>query len=219
MHAFSIFDDASEILYESSRITVNQTLAILFSWFCSYPGVSKEAFSSLFFLLHNFILPPTNKLPESYTAARSAIKHLIAPLEEFDCCVNDCVIFRNSSNENLLSASNCPKCGENRYEPFTQVPRKKFKYIPLAPRLKRMFANKKISELLQDHQNDQSVNKQTISDIATPVYCLERKICCHWTISCMVMHVEYPWHFAQMAQIHFRRKKLVIPCGQLCSRC
>jgi len=50
-HDFGDFEDGSKLL-ESS----------LFSWFSSFPGVSKEAFGRLLFLLSNIILPNKNNL-------------------------------------------------------------------------------------------------------------------------------------------------------------
>jgi len=77
--------DDSEKLYPSSQLTVVQCLAILFTWFCSYPGISKEAFSRLLCLLNSFLLPAGNILPTSYQKARVAIKHFLVPAQEYDC--------------------------------------------------------------------------------------------------------------------------------------
>lgn len=158
-------DDTSDCLYESSELSVNKTLAILFTWFCSSPSISKESFSRLLYLLHKFVLPTNNKLPCSYPQAQSAIGNLLVPLEEYDCCIKDCIIFRNCSEGSFESLTNCPKCGSERFHPHTSIARKKFKYIPLAPRIKRMFANRKVSELIQKHDGEHANNMTSISDL------------------------------------------------------
>ena len=114
-------------------------------------------------MLNTFLLPAGNTLPTSYLKARAAINHLLVPAQEFDCCVNDCIIFRKSAERDFSDLSSCPKCDEPHYQPRFKIVGKKFKYIPLAPRFQRMFANKKVSELLQSHK--QEVATQVVSDL------------------------------------------------------
>ena len=143
--------DDSEQLFPGSTLSVNQALAILFSWFGAFPGISKEVLGQLLYLLHNYLLPVGNKMPASYPAASSATKSMITPIQDYHCCINDCVLFRNSSSQTLAGVETCPTCGEARYEHGTRVPRKRFHYLPLAPRLHRLFGNSHSSELLQLH--------------------------------------------------------------------
>ena len=157
------FDDDSMKLFPSSELTVVKSLALLFSWFCSFPGISKEAFGRLLYLLNTFLLPTGNTLPNSYQKARATINHLLVPTHEYDCCVNDCIIFRKCAEGDSSHLSSCPKCDEPRYHPCSKVARKKFKYIPLAPRIKRMFANKTVSKLLQSHQEE--IVTQVVTDL------------------------------------------------------
>ena len=156
--------DSSECLYESSEFSVIQTLAILFTWFCSFP-ISKEAFGRLLYLLHQFVLPVNNKLPNSYERARSTIQDFLVPVQEYDCCVNDCIVFRNCSDGKFKDLIACPKCDSDRYYPSTKIAKKRFKYIPLAPRIKRMFANETVSELLQRHQGQQQADVINVSEL------------------------------------------------------
>ena len=143
--------DSGELLYDTSQFSVSQSLALLFTWFSSFPGISKTSFDRLLYLLNTYLLPAGNKLPNSYNKARDTIKHLLVPVENFDCCENDCIIYRNSCKGDLKDLVACPECNTPRYYPNTSNAKKTFKYIPLAPRLNRMFANERISKLLQDH--------------------------------------------------------------------
>ena len=43
-----------------------------------------------------------------------------------------------------------PNCGEERYLDG-EIPKKRFKYLPLASRVKRYFNNASMSKLFQDH--------------------------------------------------------------------
>lgn len=47
----------------------------------------------------------------------------------------------------------CPKCGEDRYEPYSRIARKRFKYVPIQACLRQMFGNKTMSKHLQSHMH------------------------------------------------------------------
>ena len=154
-----------ECLYPSSNLTVSKSLAILFSWFCSSPGISKEAFSRLLAALKHFILPDGNCLPGSYKTALAKINHLLVPVREYDCCVNDCVVFRKCFEGNYENLEECPKCMELRYKNHTKIARKTFKYIGLKSRLQRLFSDARMSEKLQSHKTDCVASNQTVQDL------------------------------------------------------
>ena len=155
-------DDVDEKLHPSSDVTLMQALAILFAWFAAFPGLSKEAFDRLLYLLHTFLLPAGNKLPPSYSKAHAMINKRIVPVEEYDCCINDCVLFRDSASGTYSKMTVCPKCGEKRYEPHSKIARKRFKYIPIRPRLRRMFGNKTMSKHLQSHKHMNANDTDTV---------------------------------------------------------
>ena len=125
----------------------------MFNWFASYPGISKEAFDRLLFILHSYILPTGNVLPANYAKAYSIINSKLVPVQTYHCCINDCIIYRKTSQDNFESLQCYPTCGEQQYEPETKIPRKVFKYIPLQPRLQRIFEGKDMSRIVQQHQN------------------------------------------------------------------
>ena len=156
-------EDTSELLFSASNLSVLKAMAMLFAWFSSFPGISKEAFSKLLYLLSNFLLPTPNQLPSNYQKAHAIIKEYLVPVEVYDCCVNDCVLFRTCSSGNYKSMTVCPVCGEDRYKPCTKVARKKFKYIPLAPHFRRLFKNKEMAKLIQSHQK--KFKAMVISDL------------------------------------------------------
>ena len=155
--------DTSEQLYLASSLSVVQALAMLFAWFSTFPGISKEAFNKLLYLLNNFLLPKPNLLPSSYQKAYAMIKRSLVPVNVYDCCVNDCALFRPCASGNYETMTVCPVCGENGYKPFTTIPRKQFKYIPLAPRIRRLLKNKEMSKLIQSHSNESE--NRFISDL------------------------------------------------------
>lgn len=61
-----------------------------------------------------------------------------------DVCPNGCVIFRGAS-EDLLE---CPKC---RFIGSSRIPACTFTYLPLKPRLSRLFNTSSLAQVLKSH--------------------------------------------------------------------
>ena len=99
-------------------------------------------------ILNRFMLPKDNTLPTSYTATKRMLQTHLSLVKEYDCCNNNCTIFRDS---NYSSLAQCPICGDERFEVVTKIPQKKFKFLPVEKRSRWTFANKKTSFLMQSH--------------------------------------------------------------------
>ena len=152
------FDFEHKETYLGSSITLINSLAILFSWFSAYPGISKEAFGRLLYILHNFILPASNNLPSTYATAHHLVKPFLLQPQEYHCCSNDCILFRNEYQD----LTQCPHCDNDRYYNGTSQPVKKFKYLPILPCIRRMFSIPKLSKLIQQHMS--ATSEQSIID-------------------------------------------------------
>lgn len=151
---------ATTPLYEGATITVLQALVEYFTWFSEHPGMSKEALSSMLSLQHNSILPPGNFLPETYEAALKAIQpYLIKPVV-YHVCPNDCIIFRGSSADLL----HCSQCHSARYISGTSIPARTFSYLPLRPRLARLFGTPNLAQVVQTHLTEKTDEMNDIHD-------------------------------------------------------
>ena len=144
--------NAKDMLFGCSRLSRFQATLILVSWFSKFPGISKNAFSQLLSILHTKILPENNTLPTSYPEAVSMLKSHLTPIQEYHCCINDCVVFRDSKIHSYRGLSECPVCGESRYKSSTTIPRKTFKYLPVTDRIIKWYGNEHTSYLLQSHK-------------------------------------------------------------------
>ena len=155
LHDADLFTVCSEPLFPGSSLTSFQAVSLLMSWQSLHPGISKAAVDHLLKLLHDFILPAENNIPATYGEAHRVLNKYLTPVKQFDYCVNDCVIFRDTSSEKYSSLTKCPVCNEQRYESECHsIARKRFKYLPVETRLRRLFGNKKTSKLLQTHEQD-----------------------------------------------------------------
>ena len=86
------------------------------------------------------------------TEAKSLISPLLMPVEKYDACIDDCIIYRDSSQLQYQSLSECPVCQEPRKT------RKVFTYMPLGPRLARWYDSFNLCKLI--HSNKISVSKK-----------------------------------------------------------
>ena len=112
-------------LYSGSSLSTFQALSILFSWFSLHPGISKAAFDHLLKILNKHFLPSDNELPTSYKDARKMFNTYLSPVVKYDCCINDCVIFHDSSSGKFSKLDKCPVCNESRFKSESKnVPRR-----------------------------------------------------------------------------------------------
>lgn len=104
--------------------------------------------------LHN---DPDNILPSSYYEARRMINPYIVKKKVFSVCPNDCVIFRNSVKYSYGDLKTCPVCSGDRFvnnNAKRLVSKRKFIYIPIGPRLARIFGEVNLAQLVQSHPGD-----------------------------------------------------------------
>ena len=153
-------------LFEGSPHTLLQSLVKYFTWFCEHPGISKEALSSMLNIQHS-MLPPNNNMLSSYEAALKIIQPYLIKSQVYDVCPNDCVIFTG----NYKDLSECPKCNAKRYIGSSRIPARTFTYLPLKPRLSRLFNASSLAQVLQSHAVIRSNEDDDMFDIhQSPVW-------------------------------------------------
>ncbi|XP_021737574.1 uncharacterized protein LOC110704105 [Chenopodium quinoa] len=91
------------------------------------------------------MFPEGNDIPKSTYYAKKLMCPLGLEYTKIHACPNDCVLYRKD-NEKLDA---CPKCGVSRYkreglnkDPLKWPPAKVVWYLPIIPRLKRLFSIK-----------------------------------------------------------------------------
>ena len=136
-------------LYEGATITLTEGIAKHFLWFTEHPGTSKQVLTDILCMQHQSILPKGNLLPDSYQAALKVVNSFLVTPLVFDVCPNDCVIFRGPNAD----LENCLKCIANRYKSREKcAPHRRFHYLPLGPRLERLFGTSNLPQLVQAHK-------------------------------------------------------------------
>ncbi|KAH7856017.1 hypothetical protein Vadar_031638 [Vaccinium darrowii] len=99
------------------------------------------------------LLPEGNLVPKSTYETRKILRDLGLSYELIDACINDCVLFRKEN----AKLDKCPKCEESRYKinrgRGKKIPRKVLRYLPVTPRLKNLYMNKKRAKDMRWHKD------------------------------------------------------------------
>ena len=85
---------ANTPLYGEARITVLDYIFLEMLKFTSHPSYAKETVTENCRQDKHHKLPLDNKCPLSFTSAKNMIKDFLVPLESYDVCPKDCVIYR-----------------------------------------------------------------------------------------------------------------------------
>ena len=148
---------AIQPMHEGSPLTVLDGLIEHFSVFTNSLGVSKEAFSSYLKLVHYSCQPFRSNLLFEYKSARKLIGLFSISTIVFDICEKYCIAYRRKYKSCLF----CPTCKLHRYvsteelgrlpekSSSRQVARHRFIYLPIGPRLKKIYGNLSLREIIQ----------------------------------------------------------------------
>ncbi|KAJ9539492.1 hypothetical protein OSB04_032225 [Centaurea solstitialis] len=104
------------------------------------------------------MLPEGNKLPANFYETKKCLKKLALPKVKIDACKNHCMLFYKL-HSNL---THCLYCKESRYKTSGQrkVSNLVLTYLPIVPRLQRLYMSKKTSKEMtwhKDHQTEPGV--------------------------------------------------------------
>ena len=209
----------SNPLYPGANITEFQAVSILTSWFTLHPGISKSAFDRLLYLLHTHLLPTGNSLPRTYKEVQKSLQNLLTPTKVYHCCVNDCVIFRDSDTQKYAKLNHCPKCNEPRFKDGSNsIPHKRFIHLPLESRIRRLFSQPPTAQLFQQHLNDGKIlvllvmiRRRPYLRFMKPVLGRNGTVMADFT---METNEHCRSDFAPMVLILSPKKKPLIVCGQ-----
>jgi Transposase family tnp2/Transposase-associated domain len=125
-------------------------------------GWSDKSFTSLLQLLGE-ILPENNVLPDSTYGAKKLLCPLSMEVEIIHACPNDCILYRGAEYDKL---DKCPTCNVSRYKSRDndtedgkkKPPTKVLLYLPIIPRLRRLFINPTDAKLLRWHEEGRKNN-------------------------------------------------------------
>ncbi|KAL4582382.1 hypothetical protein LXL04_006929 [Taraxacum kok-saghyz] len=159
-----LFDEAETPLYKGSRFMKLDVVLKLLNLKLKH-GWSDKSFTSLLELLHD-LFPEDNGLPISTYQAKKLMCPMGLEVERIHACPNICMLFRKE----FENKHNCVSCGASRYkrkkdsdEADDDVtkngpPAKMLWYLPIIPRLKRLFSNENEAKLLCWHSEERVID-------------------------------------------------------------
>ena len=101
------------------------------------------------------MLPPSNILPRSYRELSAIMKDIGMEYQIIDACPNDHIIYHKQHE----FATECPECHISRYridQITKRVPRKVLRYIPIIPRMQRLFKCTSLAQFMDYHEHNRS---------------------------------------------------------------
>ncbi|XP_038983288.1 uncharacterized protein LOC120111038 [Phoenix dactylifera] len=101
------------------------------------------------------MLPESEKLPSDFYQSKKMLRKLGLEYTSIDVCENNCMLFYKET-ENLIE---CTICGHPRYKlrrndgggRRKDVPYRRLRYLPITPRLQRLFMSSRTAELMSWH--------------------------------------------------------------------
>ncbi|GJY53588.1 uncharacterized protein Tco_0445252 [Tanacetum coccineum] len=141
-----LFVDAEKPLYDGCKKFTKLSPVLRLFDVKAANGISDKGFTDILEAVHDF-LPEDNELPISVYKAKKLICPMGLEIKRIHACPNDCV------------------CNSSRYKEKTQTeinsdvtkngpPAKILWYLPIIPRLKRLFANSKDAKLFCWHAEE-----------------------------------------------------------------
>lgn len=103
------------------------------------------------------LLPSENIVPNSTYEVKKILRDLGMGYESIHACKNDCSLFWKET----ASLDACLVCKESRYK-YTgkgkKIPHKTLRWLPLIPRLQKLFMSRKIAEQMKWHSDRKTKN-------------------------------------------------------------
>ena len=86
-------------------------------------------------------MPPDNLMCENYYEVKKLMSSFGLPYQKIDTCLKGCMLYW----KNDINLRNCKICNQERYKPMRkkgkEVPYKRMHYLPITPRLQRLYAS------------------------------------------------------------------------------
>ncbi|XP_026430298.1 uncharacterized protein LOC113326836 [Papaver somniferum] len=160
-------DEAADTpLYPNSKTHTKLYITVELYMQKTVSGISRKDFDELLKTIAS-LLPPGHCLPKSTYEVKKLLKSYQLTHQKIHACENDCCLFRKK----LKDADECPKCHYSRWKqdtsnmeddtymidkPKKEISVKVLRYIPIVPRLKRLYQSAELAEQLIWHATNKS---------------------------------------------------------------
>ena len=141
---YDLLNIAQKPLWPGCNDHTELSVAVRLLTIKSEGNISQRSFNQTVALMKE-THPQDNLVPEDYYRTKKIVSKLGLTAKKIDCCVNGCMLFYTNEYTQLKE---CKFCGAPRYnkkkvgkDKYKEVPLKRMHYLPLIPRLKRLYAS------------------------------------------------------------------------------
>lgn len=140
---YDLLHAAQKPLWPGCKNHTELSVAVRLLTIKSEGNISQRSFNQIVALMKE-THPPNNLIPKDYYRTKKIVSKLGLTAKKIDCCVKGCMLFYNDESKQLRE---CKFCGRPRYKTqkvgkrYKEIPMKRMHYIPLIPRLKRLYAS------------------------------------------------------------------------------
>jgi len=162
---FELLKAAEEPLHEHTTVSVLAFVTQLMAIKSKFV-FSNNCYRELLKLISD-VLPANHKLPKDMYQSKKLLSGLGMDYEKIDVCPDNCMLFwKEHSNE-----KKCLNCGKSRFveirnddgeKVMTEIAYKQLRYMPLTPRLKRLYISKKTALHMRWHREGVRENKEVM---------------------------------------------------------
>ncbi|KAF3646878.1 hypothetical protein FXO38_18938 [Capsicum annuum] len=139
-HFYEQLKEASHLLYEGSVHSKLSIVVQLLSIKSDY-SISQEGMNFIIGLMNELNLNKRD-LPKDFYTTKKLVSKLGLSSERIHCCEKGCMLFyKEDSNLGHCKFCNQPRYKKVRHGKGKKVPVKSMHYLPLIPRLKRLYAS------------------------------------------------------------------------------
>jgi hypothetical protein len=125
-------------------------------------NLSEACYNEIMSLIHDSVGDTAAKdLPTNFHRSKKLVHSLAMPYVKIHACPNNCMIYYKE-NENK---DKCTICKEPRYEETTaknnssKIPRKVLRYLPITPRLQRLYMSQSTAKHMDYHARPRDSEK------------------------------------------------------------
>ncbi|XP_023771634.2 uncharacterized protein LOC111920288 [Lactuca sativa] len=155
---FTKMREFNEPLWEGCKKATSLSATSRLLHWKSECNVSDLTFDKLLPILKDCV-PDDAKIPRNFYETKKKLKSLEMPSQRIHVCINHCILF-NGQHSDL---DHCVVCKESRYKKNSnKVPNLVMTYMPIGPRLQRLFYSKKIARNLTWH-SDHPINHEKMT--------------------------------------------------------
>jgi hypothetical protein len=130
-------------------------------------SLSRDGFDLVLKVLGT-MLPEGHTLPKNTYESQKLLGALKMSYESIHSCTKGCVLFRG---DDLKEATHCPKCKASRYvevegsdgnKKQSKIPEKVLRYLPVLPRLQRMYMTEESAKQMTWHKKGKRYNDKMV---------------------------------------------------------